>query len=271
MLATGDMAENLFGCNAGRWFGHHVEAHGKNRADRSSPHHARPCRQHPRTDTVPLDAGDCACVVINSGCRLSLVKAAGCRTCCQQRDMAPRRKPLLSRAVCLLLLLAAVGLAECISLLCGMFAFGWWSVWEVLPYFVMEPMGALSLALVLLAVQGVFSGRSKHRDAVTAQPAGLRPGLFLLVWTALIDDRPLRRAGVCGLGIRSLAQIRPLACPGSFPCQALALKGVVMPLLAWEIHGFVQVCVPFWGCFGFDSLTPFRAGDRGHKSQWLSP
>lgn len=86
----------------------------------------------------------------------------------------------------LLLLLAAVGLAECIKVLCGMFAFGWWPIWEVLPYLVAEPMGALSLALILLAAQGVFSGRSKHRDAVAAQPAELRPGLFLLVWTALL-------------------------------------------------------------------------------------
>ena len=87
----------------------------------------------------------------------------------------------------LLLLLAGVGLAECINVLWGMFAFfRWWPFWEVLPYLVTEPMGALSLALILLAAQGVFSGRSKRRDAVSTQPAGLRPGLFLLVWTGLL-------------------------------------------------------------------------------------
>jgi hypothetical protein len=86
----------------------------------------------------------------------------------------------------LLFLLAGVGLAECIKVLCGMFAFGWWPIWEVLPYLVTEPMGALSLALILLAAQGVFSSWSKRRDAVAPQPAGLRPGLFLLVWTALL-------------------------------------------------------------------------------------
>jgi hypothetical protein len=84
-----------------------------------------------------------------------------------------------------LLLLAGVGLVECIDVARGMYASPW-ADWFAIVYAIIEPMGALSLALVLLAAQGVFSGWSKRREAVAVEPSRLPPVLFLLVWAALL-------------------------------------------------------------------------------------
>jgi hypothetical protein len=49
-----------------------------------------------------------------------------------------------------------------------------------------RPETCLSVALIVLAVQSAFSGRSKRPDAVHMDPPPLAPGLFLLIWWVLL-------------------------------------------------------------------------------------
>jgi hypothetical protein len=64
------------------------------------------------------------------------------------------------------------------------------SDWEwmrcVAASLIMMPEGCLSLALMLLAVQSVFSKRPNDAGATSIAPSRLAPGLFLLNWSMLL-------------------------------------------------------------------------------------
>ena len=83
----------------------------------------------------------------------------------------------------LVLLLAGVML---ISLVRGIM--GWPS--EMLKWYladlILSPQGCLSVALICLAAQSVFPGRSKCPGAVHMEQPPLAPGLFLLVWSVML-------------------------------------------------------------------------------------
>jgi hypothetical protein len=87
-------------------------------------------------------------------------------------------------------LLAAVALAEGRGLILAIFEqWNWrpnWFSWETLDCFFDSSVGCLSLALIILAVQGMFSGWSKRPDAVATARSRLAPMLFLLVWSVML-------------------------------------------------------------------------------------
>ena len=49
-----------------------------------------------------------------------------------------------------------------------------------------SPMGCLSLALILLAVRGMFSGWSKRPDVIAADPTAVCAGAIRPVWSAML-------------------------------------------------------------------------------------
>jgi hypothetical protein len=63
-----------------------------------------------------------------------------------------------------------------------------WADWSAIGYLIAVPQGCLPLALAILAIQGVFSGRRKRQDVVTAEQPSLSPGLFAIVWTAILTS-----------------------------------------------------------------------------------
>ena len=60
-----------------------------------------------------------------------------------------------------------------------------WMNWEFASL-VLMPEGCLSLAIMLLAVESIFSGRPKDAGATSIPPSRLAPGLFLLNWSMLL-------------------------------------------------------------------------------------
>jgi hypothetical protein len=58
--------------------------------------------------------------------------------------------------------------------------------WSALGYLVEDPLYCLSLAVVLLAVQGVAPRWSRVADAAAAAQPRLAPGLFLLIWCVIL-------------------------------------------------------------------------------------
>jgi hypothetical protein len=58
--------------------------------------------------------------------------------------------------------------------------------WAYLGYLLYVPSECLAFALLLLAVQGIFSGWRRQQQPVAGGVLGLMPGLFLLVWSSVV-------------------------------------------------------------------------------------
>jgi len=90
----------------------------------------------------------------------------------------------------LVFLLAGVLLAQLVGISLDL-AFNWeWMGmgWCSAFYWLETPQGYLSLALIFLAVESVFSGRSECAGTAPAERPRLAPGLFLLIWSALLQS-----------------------------------------------------------------------------------
>ena len=93
----------------------------------------------------------------------------------------------------LVYLLAGVIMAQLVGTSLDSYtAWGWtgsylgWMNWPSAFYWIMTPHGCLSLAIIVLAVQSMFSARSKCSDAATVGWPRLAPGLYLLTWFSLL-------------------------------------------------------------------------------------
>jgi hypothetical protein len=88
------------------------------------------------------------------------------------------------------LFLGGAGLAMGITDVCGIAAamsfFSNPPGWLAVGYVMMMPSGSLWVAMLLLAVQAVLSAWRNRREPFVAEPLRLSPGLFLLLWVALL-------------------------------------------------------------------------------------
>ena len=83
------------------------------------------------------------------------------------------------------LFLGGIALAFLVVAGRGVYGFGM-SKWYSFGYIFTMPMETLSLALVLLAMQGLFSGWSEHPESVAVEQPRWTPARFLLVWSATL-------------------------------------------------------------------------------------
>jgi hypothetical protein len=86
-----------------------------------------------------------------------------------------------------LLVLLVVGVATALHIV---LLLGSWGGWREMRWYLAglltNPVGTLSLALWILALQGVFSRAPKRANNASIDRPRLAPGLFLLVWSALL-------------------------------------------------------------------------------------
>jgi hypothetical protein len=88
----------------------------------------------------------------------------------------------------LVFLLGGIAMAKFVTLQRELFSVGGWRMldWRDNFYLMSSPVPALSLVLVLVASQVVFSRWMKRSDTAAAEQPRLTPALFLTVWLVLV-------------------------------------------------------------------------------------
>ena len=167
----------------------HDPAGRQDRPGRGARNYPRIRGQYPDARATPASPRCRACAAAGKRCCPPLVGAASGRLRRCERALAPRRRPILSRTPHPGIPAGGrhAGTVGCVrhwTLLAWEWScFRWTGFGLVLDY---DPHGCLSLALISLAVQSMFSGRRNAPTSLRLSRPRLAPGLFLLIWLALL-------------------------------------------------------------------------------------